>query len=72
MHCLRHTGLLLRLEKSRHPQSILSQAGHSSYNMMFRYLRTLDAEAGLDIQNQIDIDWDSYTQETSTEIVTIF
>ena len=28
VHIFRHTGLLLRLEKSRHPQAILGQAGH--------------------------------------------
>ena len=69
VHIFRHTGLLLRLEKSRHPQAIMNQAGHSSYNMMFKYLRTLDSREGLSIMNQVNIDWDSYTQEQSTAIV---
>jgi len=69
VHIFRHTGLLLRLEKSRHPQAILNQAGHSSYNMMFTYLRTLDSREGLSIMNQINIDWDTYTQDQSTAIV---
>jgi len=55
VHVLRHTGAIERLRRTGNPRSVQHQLRHSNGAMTMRYLKTLESEASLQIQEEIDL-----------------
>lgn len=55
VHLLRHTGAIERLRRTGNPRSIQHQLRHSDGAMTLRYLKTLESEASIQIQEEVDL-----------------
>lgn len=57
VHVLRHSGALHRLAVTGHPKALQDQLGHSQATMTIRYMKTLQQEESLKIQQGVSFDW---------------
>ena len=55
VHLLRHTGALARLARTGNPRSVQHQLGHQSGAMTLCYWKTLEAEEGIRVQEEVDL-----------------
>lgn len=55
VHLLRHSGAIQRLAATGNPRSVQHQLGHRSAEMTLRYLKTLEAEEGIRLQERVDL-----------------
>lgn len=55
VHVLRHSGALERLKRTGNPRALQHQLRHSSPEMTLRYQKTLEVEASLAIQSEVEM-----------------
>jgi integrase len=57
VHVLRHSGALARLAETGNPKAVQDQLRHVDAAMTIRYMKTLQAQESLRIQQGVDFRW---------------
>jgi integrase len=57
VHVLRHSGAIERLRQTGNPKALQDQLRHKSAQMTLRYLKTINADESLRIQQGVDFGW---------------
>ena len=57
VHILRHSGAIERLRQTGNPKAVQDQLRHKSALMTMRYLKTLNHEESLQMQQGVEFQW---------------